>query len=228
MPINIAIAGSKGRMGQALIKAVLENPNVKLSLETSKFDPITSDFDVLIDFTTPEATMAHLDFCIKHHKKMVLGTTGFSESQLSTLKKAALEVPIVFSPNMSIGVNLCLDLLSQTASVLDKSFGDKLDIAIIESHHRYKVDSPSGTALKMGEVIAKSLTKAKPPTFSSVRAGDIVGDHTVVFATEGERIEITHKASSRETFAQGAVNAAVWLENKGPGLYSMQEVLSLR
>lgn len=227
MHINIAIAGCTGRMGRALMNAVSDNANLHLSVTTDKSTSLTPDFDVLIDFTTPQATLSNLNFCLEHQKKIVIGTTGFSEAQLSTIEQAAHHLPIVFSPNMSIGVNLCLDLIYKTAQVLEKSFGEKLDIAIVEAHHRHKVDAPSGTALKMGEMIASALSTANLPAFSSIRAGDIVGDHTVIFATEGERIEITHKASSRSTFAQGAMCAAIWLQDKKPGLYTMQDVLAL-
>lgn len=225
--MNIAIAGVEGRMGQALVKALSAHSNLKLSVATSKSEPITPEFDVLIDFTTPQATLEHVEFCLKHHKKIVIGTTGFSKAQLEIIQEAAQKIAIVMAPNMSIGVNLCLDLIGQTAKILDNNFGDKLDIEIVEAHHRHKVDSPSGTALKMGEVINSYLRKAQPPRYSSLRAGDIVGDHTVIFAMEGERVEITHKASSRATFAQGGIQAALWLQERAPGLYSMQEVLDL-
>lgn len=225
--MNIAIAGFTGRMGQELVKAVSQNPNLNLTVTTDKLNPIRPDFDILIDFTTPAATMSNLNFCIEHKKKIIIGTTGFSDVQLETIKKAAHQIPIVMSPNMSIGINLCFDLIHKAAKILENSFGDKLDIAIIEAHHRHKLDAPSGTALKMAEIIAAGLSKVNPPRFSSIRAGDIVGDHTVIFASEGERLEITHKASSRSTFAQGAVCAVVWLQDKKPGLYSMQDVLAL-
>lgn len=225
--INIAIAGCTGRMGRALMHAVSDNANLHLSVTTDQSTLLAPHFDVLIDFTTPEATLSNLRFCLEHQKKIVIGTTGFSKAQLSTIKQAAHRIAIVMSPNMSIGVNLCLDLIYKAVKVLEKSVGDKLDIAIIEAHHRHKVDAPSGTALKMGEVIAAGLSTGNLPAFSSIRAGDIVGDHTVIFASEGERIEITHKASSRATFAQGAMCAVIWLQDKKPGLYSMQDVLAL-
>ena len=172
---------------------------------------------------------------------MVIGTTGFSEPELAEFASASRDIPILMAPNMSVGVNLCLKLLEQAAAVL----GDDVDIEISEAHHRHKKDAPSGTALKMGEVIAETLGRnlaevavygregiseerdRKTIGFATVRAGDIVGDHTVTFAGPGERVEITHKASSRMTFASGAVRAASWLSNKNPGLYSMSDVLEL-
>jgi len=202
----------------------------------------TATFDVLIDFTSPESTIANVEYCRKVHKSIVIGTTGLNDDQKNILRDAAASIPIVFAPNMSVGVNLCFKLLEIAAKVL----GDSVDIEIIEAHHRHKVDAPSGTALRMGEVIAQTLgrdlkkdaiygregkTGARDRQtigFATVRAGDIVGDHTVLFADEGERVEITHKASSRLTFAKGAVRAALWLSNKNNGLFDMQDVLDLR
>lgn len=203
---------------------------------------VVSDFDVLIDFTVPEATLAHVAVCSKHGKSMVIGTTGFSDGQKTEIKQAARKIPIVLAPNMSVGVNLCFKLIELAAQVL----GDTADIEIIEAHHRHKIDAPSGTALRMGEVIAKTLgrdlakdavfgregrTGARDPKqigFATVRAGDIVGEHTVMFADVGERVEIVHKASSRMTFAKGAVRAAQWLAKEPAGMYDMQDVLGLR
>jgi 4-hydroxy-tetrahydrodipicolinate reductase len=200
------------------------------------------DFDVLIDFTTPETTMHNIKVCLAHDKKMVIGTTGFDEASLKTLREAAQRIAIVFAANFSVGVNLVLKLLKQAAEVLN----DGYDIEVIEGHHRHKVDAPSGTALRMGEVVADTLgrdlkecavygregiTGARDPNtigFATVRAGDIVGDHTVLFATEGERVEITHKASSRMTFAKGAARSCLWLQDKATGLFDMQDVLNLR
>lgn len=213
-----------------------------LGVETvAELDSVLDDFDVLIDFTTPEATLQHLALCQQNRKAMVIGTTGFSESQHQRIANSGETIPIVFAPNMSIGVNLCFNLLEQAARVL----GDDVDIEIIEAHHRHKKDAPSGTALKMGEIVAQALDRnlqqvalygregmgeerdRKTIGFSTVRAGDIVGDHTVIFAGLGERVEITHKASSRMTFAIGAVRAANWIADKDPGLYSMRDVLNL-
>lgn len=203
---------------------------------------VTGDFDVLIDFTRPEVTMANLAVCRKAGKKMVIGTTGLDDAQKAALREAAESISIVFAPNMSIGVNLCLKLLDMAARVL----GDDVDIEIIEAHHRHKVDAPSGTALRMGEVVAAALGRdlkecavygregntgerdRKTIGFETIRAGDIVGEHTVMFAALGERVEITHKASSRMTFAKGAVRAAGWLSQHANGLFDMQDVLGLK
>lgn len=198
-----------------------------------------AQFDVLIDFTSRPSTLAHLEICRRHGKAIVIGTTGFTAEEKQQIAAAAREIPVVFAPNMSVGVNLCLKLLETAARVL----GDDMDIEIVEAHHRYKKDAPSGTALRMGEVIADALGRdlsevavygregmsderdRKTIGFATIRAGDIVGDHTVIFAGLGERIEITHKASSRMTFAKGAVRAAAWLSGRGPGLYSIDDVL---
>ena len=210
--------------------------------------PVVSDFAValknchqLIDFTRPEGTLAHLAVCREAGVKMVIGTTGFSTQEKAQLKAAAQDIAIVFAPNMSVGVNVVFQLLETASRVLAHGY----DIEIIEAHHRHKVDAPSGTALRMGEVIAKTLNRdlkdcavygregitgerdRKTIGFSTIRAGDIVGDHTVIFADDGERLEITHKASSRMTFANGAVRAAHWLKDKSNGLYDMQDVLGL-
>lgn len=202
---------------------------------------VAEPFDVLIDFTGPEPTLANLSFCRQAGRGMVIGTTGFTASQKDTIAQAARDIPVVFAPNMSVGVNLCLKLLDLAARVL----GDEVDVEIIEAHHRHKVDAPSGTALRMGEVVAQALGRdlaqcavygregqtgqrdRKTIGFETIRAGDIVGEHTVMFATEGERIEITHKASSRMTFAKGAVRAARWVTGQASGRYSMQDVLGL-
>lgn len=264
--IKIAIAGTAGRMGKVLIEAVISSElDVNLGVGTVKPDSpflgwdlgllvgskavgvftVTDledhdeSFDVLIDFTTPEASLAHLDLCCRAGKAIVIGTTGFSPAEKQRISTAAQEIPVVFAPNMSMGVNLCLKLIETAAKVL----GDEVDIEIVEAHHRYKKDSPSGTALRMGEVMAQALGRNLADVavygregvaaererqtigFATVRGGDIVGDHTVIFAGLGERIEITHKASSRMTFAKGAVRAAAWLQGRGPGLYSMDDVL---
>jgi 4-hydroxy-tetrahydrodipicolinate reductase len=211
--------------------------------------PVTCDLasiidavDVIIDFTRPESTLNALTICRKHGKRLVIGTTGFTPMQRSEIEQGAHDIPIMLAPNMSVGVNLCLKLLEITAKVI----GEDSDIEIIEAHHRHKIDAPSGTALRMGEVIAKTLGKdlqesavyarhghtgARIPKsigFSVIRAGDIIGEHTVLFAEEGERIEITHKASSRATFAKGAMRAAHWLMNQPAGLYDMQDALGLK
>jgi len=241
---KIALTGSNGRMGQALIEAIKLNPNVSQGSILNRGDDIKrvlKDFDVLIDFTRPEATLDALSICQSAGKAMVIGTTGFSDDALKIIDQASSDIPIVFAPNMSVGVNLTLKLLDTTAKVI----GTDSNIEIVEAHHRHKVDAPSGTALKMGEVIANALGRdlsecavygregTEEPRdrqtigFSSIRGGDVVGEHTVTFFMEGERVEITHKASSRMTYANGAVRACQWLTNKANGLYSMQDVLDL-
>jgi len=241
---KIAITGSNGRMGQALIEAVKLNPNVTQGSILNRGDDINrvlKDFDVLIDFTRPEATLNALSVCQSAGKAMVIGTTGFSDDALKAIDQASSDIPIVFAPNMSVGVNLTLKLLETTAKVI----GADSNIEIVEAHHRHKVDAPSGTALKMGEVIANALGRdlsecavygregteeprdRKTIGFSSIRGGDVVGEHSVTFFMEGERVEITHKASSRMTYANGAVKACQWLTNQENGLYSMQDVLDL-
>ena len=241
---KIAITGSNGRMGRALIRAVKINPDVTQGPMLNRGDDINlvlKDFDVLVDFTRPEATLEALSICQNAGKAMVIGTTGFSDEALKIIDQASSDIPIVFAPNMSVGVNLTLKLLETTAKVI----GTDSNIEIVEAHHRHKVDAPSGTALKMGEVIANALGRnlsecavygregTEQPRdkqtigFSSIRGGDVVGEHTVTFFMEGERVEITHKASSRMTYANGAIKACQWLTNKANGLYSMQDVLDL-
>jgi len=203
---------------------------------------VVDDFDVMIDFSAPAATMEHLTVCRDNGKRMVIGTTGLDEGQKALLQEASAEIGIIFAPNMSIGVNLCFKLLDIAARVM----GEDVDIEVIEAHHRHKVDAPSGTALRMGEVVANALGRdlnecavygregvtgereRKSIGFETIRAGDIVGEHTVMFAALGERVEITHKASSRMTFAKGAVRAAGWVMEQRNGLYDMQDVLGLR
>ena len=241
---RIAINGSKGKMGQALVEAVSLNNSATLGVGVDKGDNLNDslqDFDVLIDFSRPEASLKAISICKNSGKAMVIGTTGFSDDELKVIKQASIQIPIVFAPNMSVGVNLTLKLLETSAKVI----GQDSSIEIIETHHRYKVDSPSGTALKMGEVVANALGRdlancavygregideprdLNTIGFSSIRGGDVVGDHTVTFFMEGERVEITHKASSRMIYANGAVRAANWLSDKPSGLYSMQDVLEL-
>ena len=266
--VRIAIAGAAGRMGKSLIAACGATENVEVTAavehkgspaigtdagEQAGFPRLgvavrdalvdaVDDFDLLIDFTRPQPTLDHLDICRRHGKRMVIGTTGFDTPQRSRIEAAAKEMPIVLAPNMSVGVNLSLKLLEMAATVL----GDDVDIEVIEAHHRHKVDAPSGTALRMGEVVAEALGRdlkecgvyeryghtgerdRKTIGFSTIRAGDIVGEHTVLFAADGKRLEITHKASSRMTFANGAVRAALWLTGKSAGLYDMQDVLGLK
>jgi 4-hydroxy-tetrahydrodipicolinate reductase len=265
---RIAITGAAGRMGRSLIEAcqqadgmdvavALEHPQSsllgsdagelagigKLGVTVgSDLAAVTGDFDVLIDFTRPEPTLANLEICRTAGRRMVIGTTGFSDAQRQQISTAASDIGVVFAPNMSVGVNLCFRLLDVAARVL----GDDVDIEVIEAHHRHKVDAPSGTALRMGEVVADALGRdlkecavygreghtgerdAKTIGFETIRAGDIVGDHTVMFAGNGERVEITHKASSRMTFANGAIRASSWLMSCDSGLFDMQDVLGLK
>ncbi len=262
---RIAVTGAAGRMGRTLLEAINQTEGVKVSaaierennpfigkdagelaglgtfnvLISDQLEKVINDFDVLIDFTAPEATLANARICAQHGKKLVVGTTGLNDSQKKELAESAAKTAIMFAPNMSVGVNLSLKLLEMAASVL----GDDVDIEIIEAHHRHKVDAPSGTALRMGEVIAKTLGRdlnecavygrqgqegpreRKTIGFETIRAGDIVGDHTVMFAADGEILEITHKASSRMTFARGAVRASKWIAEKDKGLFDMQDVL---
>ncbi|CAC9637015.1 4-hydroxy-tetrahydrodipicolinate reductase [bacterium endosymbiont of Bathymodiolus sp. 5 South] len=242
--IKIAVTGASGRMGQTLIEAIEQTDGVVLGVELDKGDDLSAvldQFEVLIDFTRPEATLDYLATCLSANKAMVIGTTGFDDAGLSIINNAAQKMPVVFAPNMSVGVNLSFKLLEMAAKVI----GEDSDIEIVEAHHRHKVDAPSGTALKMGEVVANTLGRdlskcgvygregiEKPRDrqtigFSTIRGGDVVGEHTVSFFMDGERVEITHKASSRMTFAKGAVRAANWLQGKPAELYSMQDVLGL-
>lgn len=212
--------------------------NIVVSDDLSK---VTDHFDVLIDFTRPEGTLEHLAICRQHRKAMIIGTTGFDDAGKAAIADAATDIGIVFAANFSVGVNVVLKLLEKAAKVM----GDYTDIEIIEAHHRHKVDAPSGTALAMGEAIANSLGRSlkdcavysregytgerQPGTigFATVRAGDIVGEHTAMFADIGERVEITHKATSRMTFANGAVKSAVWVSKLDNGLFDMRDVLNL-
>ncbi len=265
---RIAVAGASGRMGLCLIKAALAAQQAELTVAVSRpgslavgrdagelaglapvgvsvtddLAAVADRYDVLIDFTRPEASMNYIEICRQAGKKVVIGTTGYSDAQKAAIAAAANDVAMVIAPNFSVGVNLPLKLLEMTAKVM----GDYTDIEVIEAHHRHKVDAPSGTALRMGEVVAAALGRdlkdcaiygregetgardRKTIGFSTIRAGDIVGEHTVMFADEGERVEITHKASSRMTFANGAVRAAIWLADKPRGLFDMQDVLGLK
>ncbi|ALE52048.1 4-hydroxy-tetrahydrodipicolinate reductase [Candidatus Thioglobus autotrophicus] len=242
--IKIAVAGASGRMGQSIIQSIEQSDKTTLGVTLDKGDDLNSvidQFDVLVDFTRPEATLDYLAVCIASGKSMVIGTTGFDDAGLQMIKDAGTKIPVVFAPNMSVGVNLSLKLLEMAAKVI----GEESDIEIVEAHHRHKVDAPSGTALKMGEVVANALGRdlskcavygregiEKPRDrqtigFSTIRGGDVVGEHTVSFFMEGERVEITHKASSRMTFANGAIRASAWLQGKPAGLYSMQDILDI-
>jgi 4-hydroxy-tetrahydrodipicolinate reductase len=257
---NIAIAGASGRMGRMLIEAVLAADDCALSgaldvagspalgREAAPGVTITADLraglhgaDVLIDFTRPEGTLAHLAACRELGVRAVIGTTGCSDAQKAAIADHAQQLGIVFAPNMSLGVNVMLRLLDVAARALHEGY----DIEIVEAHHRHKVDAPSGTALALGQVVADALgrdlkacavygregvTGERDPStigFATIRGGDIVGDHTVLFAGTGERLEITHRAASRATYAQGSLRAARFLMQRGPGLYGMRDVLGL-
>jgi 4-hydroxy-tetrahydrodipicolinate reductase len=268
MTTRIAIIGASGRMGKALIEAVATNLHATLSAAVGRpgssllgadageiagigkkgvflvddLATVIDKFDVLIDFTTPTTTLANAELCATHGKGIVVGTTGFSAAEKQTLLAYQQQIPLCIAANFSTGVNLCLKLLQTAAQVL----GADSDIEIVEAHHRHKVDSPSGTALRMGEVIAETLNRDLDQVaiygregqigprnrenigFATVRGGDVVGDHTVMFLADGERVEITHKASSRMSFARGAVRAAVWLHSQPKGLFDMQDVLGLK
>jgi 4-hydroxy-tetrahydrodipicolinate reductase len=265
--IKVGIAGAGGKMGRMLIGRCMQDPGFKLmaaiehsesslvgvdagllSGSTSAGVKVTSNLievirsiDILIDFTTPESTLSNVLVCQEKGKPIVIGTTGLGEN-IRALESASQYIPIMFAPNMSIGVNICFQVLESVARAL----GDEFDVEIIEAHHRDKIDSPSGTALRMGEIVAKALGRdlsdcalygregdvgvREPKTigFGTLRGGDIVGEHTVMFAGPGERIEITHRASDRSNFANGALKAAKWLESKKHGLYDMLDVLNLR
>jgi len=265
--LPIAIAGASGRMGRMLIEALQASPDAHLAgaldvvgspaigadatafLGQTSGVTITSDLHeglkkagYLIDFTRPEGTLAHLRVCRELGVKAIIGTTGFSDVQKAEIEDAARDIAIVMAPNMAVGVNVVFKLLAQAAKALKEGY----DIEIIEAHHRHKVDAPSGTALKMGEVVAEAVgrnlqdcavygregvTGERDPStigFATIRGGDVVGDHTVLFAGIGERIEITHKSSSRATYAQGSLRAARFLAHQPHGLFGMDDVLGLK
>ena len=264
--MKLAIAGASGRMGRMLIEAALSERDASIAAAFDRADSpdigrdcgeflgrttgtrVTAGLgalagcDVLVDFTRPEATLAHLDACVAAGTGIVIGTTGFDDAGKAAIRKAAERIGVVFSPNMSVGVNATFKLLEMAAKMMNRGY----DIEIIEAHHRHKVDAPSGTALKMGETIAAALgekladvavyareghTGERRPGsigFATVRGGDIVGDHTVLFAGTGERIEITHRSSSRMTYATGSMRAARFLLGRKPGLFDMFDVLGIR
>lgn len=265
---RIAISGAGGRMGRALIQAVAAQEGATLAAAIERPDStlvgadagelagigacgvkvvgsleaVISDFDVLIDFTVPAATIANLVVCQQHGKRIVIGTTGLDDAQKAQLHAAAADAGVVYSGNYSVGVNVTLRLLELAA----QAFGDTVDIEIIEAHHRHKVDAPSGTALMMGEAVAGALGRDLKQVavyerhghtgpraresigFQTIRGGDIVGDHNVMFIGEGERVEIRHVATSRMNFANGAVRAACWVQHQASGIYDMRDVLNLR
>ena len=257
--MRVAIAGAGGRMGRALIEALQAERDLTLAAaldaagspaigQTAGGRQIVADLgalagaDVLIDFTRPEGTMAHLDACVAQRRALVIGTTGFSDAQKARIAEGARRIAIAWSPNFAIGVNVVFRL-AQTAA---RALGDAYDVEIVEAHHRHKVDAPSGTALKLGELVAGALGRdlgevathgragdtgerpAKAIGFHAIRGGDIVGEHTVIFAGTGERVEVTVRSQSRATYAAGALRAAKWLQGKPAGLYSMQDVLGLK
>lgn len=265
--IRIAVAGVAGRMGRELIATIVTSQNAKLTAAIARegssivdtdagelvalnrlgvavstdIAAVVDEFDLLIDFTSPDATIANIEICRKAGKKMVIGTTGLNAEQMASLHAAASDIAIVYSGNYSIGVTATLRLLELAA----KAFGDTVDVEIIEAHHRHKIDAPSGTALMMGEAVAGALGRDLEQVavyerhghtggrdrqsigFQTIRGGDIVGDHTVMFIGEGERVEIRHIASSRMSFAQGALRAAIWVIGMPAGLYDMTDVLEL-
>ena len=266
MSVKTVITGISGRMGRALIEAVSDDGDSSLYAAidrpgsplvdqdagaawglssgvrvSDQAASVLQGADVLIDFTRPEATFTYLDACIGANIPIVIGTTGFDEAGKARIVAAARQIPVVFAPNMSVGVNLLMKLAELAAQVLEEGY----DIEIIEAHHRHKIDAPSGTALGLGQAVARAsnrdlkdcaiygrqgVTGERDPKtigFATVRGGDIVGDHTLLFAGVGERVELTHKASSRATFAQGALRAAKWLQGRAPGLYDMRDVLNL-
>jgi 4-hydroxy-tetrahydrodipicolinate reductase len=268
MTVRIAVTGAAGRMGKTLIEAIaqaegceltaaLERPESSLIgadagelaglgkngvIVNAELATVLARFDVLIDFSVPAATLANAQLCGAHGKRIIIGTTGFNPEQKTALLASLQNVAACMASNYSTGVNLCFKLLDVAARILNEDY----DVEIVEAHHRHKIDAPSGTALSMGEVVAKALGRnlrevavygregqtgaRKPETigFATVRGGDIVGDHTAIFAADGERVEITHKASSRMSFARGAVRAARWLSDQPAGLYDMQDVLGLK
>jgi 4-hydroxy-tetrahydrodipicolinate reductase len=266
--IKVVVTGVAGRMGSRLVSLIKDSPLLTLAgaveskghhaigkdagevagcgrtdiLITDDLSQLLQQGEVTIDFTTPSATLAHLDITAQHRRAIVVGTTGFSPSELKQLRGFCQRIPCVFSPNMSVGVNVMYKVIAEMA----KTLGEDYDIEVIEAHHRLKKDAPSGTALKLAEVLAGAVNrdlgevgvfarngligerKRGEIGIQTVRAGDIVGDHTVLFGTMGERLEVTHRASSRDTFARGALRAAQWIVKQPPGLYDMLDVLSLR
>lgn len=265
---RIAVTGAIGRMGKMLIAAIDQSDSAVLGAAivlpdstvigsdageiaglgkngvriVGRLEEVIADFDVLIDFTSPEATLSNAELCAQNGKAIVVGTTGFSDEQEQQLLAYSHQLPMCKAANFSTGVNVCLNLLEKAAQTL----GDAYDVEVYEAHHRHKVDAPSGTALAMGESVAKGLGRdlrkvaiygregqtgardGETIGFATVRGGDVVGDHTVMFLGDGERVEITHKASSRMSFANGAVRAAHWLSAQREGLYDMRDVLNLK
>ena len=265
-PTPVAVSGAVGRMGRMLVSAITRADDLRLTAAVVRPDapdqgadagelagvgrlgvPVmgniaeVADFEVLVDFSVATATLDKLDFCTGNGKALVIGTTGFEAAGLEAIRRAAESVPIVMAPNMSVGVNVAFKLIESAARAL----GDDVDVEVFEAHHRHKIDAPSGTAVRMGEILADALNRdiatnavygregitgereRRTIGFHSLRGGDIVGEHTVTFAGTGERIEITHRAGSRENFAAGAVRAVRFVAGRTPGLYAMDDVLGL-
>ena len=244
-PLRVLINGSKGRMGQTLIACAKSDPALELAGEVDMggdFAGAVPGCDAVIDFSSPNVLELVLARCVEHGKVCVVGTTGHTDAQLATINHAAAQIPVVFAPNYSVGVNTLFWLTKKATEILGPSF----DLEVVEMHHRLKKDSPSGTAKKLAEILAEARglsyhTDARHGRegivgertdheigIHAIRGGDVVGDHTVIYATQGERVELTHKASSRETFARGALRAAQWAHGKPAGLYDMQDVLGLK
>ena len=262
--VRVAIAGAGGRMGRELLRAIA-SADAGLTLTGAFVRPgdvgvgadagelakagrlgvamasaLHADFDVLVDFTTPEATVAHCAHCVEHGQRMVIGTTGLDPAQRAQVEAASERIAICMAPNFSIGINVCMHLLEAAA----RAVGQDADIEILEFHHRHKMDAPSGTALRMGDVVAKALGRKLEDCavfsrqgrtgsreratigFAALRGGDVPGDHTVVLALDGERLEITHRAGNRSAFVGGALRATQWLADRSPGLYGMQDVMA--
>jgi 4-hydroxy-tetrahydrodipicolinate reductase len=268
MTVKIAVTGAAGRMGKILIDAISQNPDAELTVAiehdqspaigadsgelsgmgkndvkvVSDINSVINDFDVLVDFTVPIATVANAKVCAQAGKKVVIGTTGCTDAEKTSITQAAELSAICMATNFSTGVNLCFKLAKEAAAIL----GDDYDVEIVEAHHHHKVDAPSGTALSLGEAVAEGLNRdlnevavhgreglvgartKQEIGFSSIRGGDVVGDHTVMYMADGERVEITHKASSRMSFARGAIRAAVWLAEQDKGMFDMQDVLGFK
>ena len=243
--MKVAIAGAGGKMGRMLIKAVGADRSLKLAVAFDIGDDIAkavAGCDALIDFTRPEGTLQHLEACVTAGKAIVIGTTGFTPEQKARIDAAAKRIPVMLSPNFAVGVNVVFKL----AEVAAKALGEGYDIEVIEAHHRQKVDAPSGTALEIGRILARALgrdlgkvathgregdTGARPSKeigFHAIRGGDIVGEHMVVFAGVGERVEVTVRSHSRMSYATGALRATKWLQGKAPGLYDTFDVLGLK
>jgi 4-hydroxy-tetrahydrodipicolinate reductase len=243
--MKVAIAGAGGKMGRTLIEAVAADPSLKLAVAFDIGDDVAKAVaacDALVDFTRPEGTLLHLDACVAAGKSIVIGTTGFTPEQRARIDAAAKRIPVMLSPNFAVGVNVVFKL----AEVAAKALGEGYDVEVIEAHHRQKVDAPSGTALEIGRILARALgrdlgkvaahgregdTGARPAKeigFHAIRGGDIVGEHTVLFAGVGERVEVTVRSHSRMSYATGALRAAKWLQGKAPGLYDTFDVLGLK